>query len=318
MQKVLSLFWNPSEQRMRALLRLALTVLLMAVVVGTSQFAFSGLLVGLLPRGLQLTTALMVILTAAIVLSVFLAGLAIDRRPLRAYGLRLSRRWWTDFAFGLLLGGLLMLIIFLVELAAGWVTVTGFMRTDSTFWPEILLILVFGVCIGIQEELFSRGYFLLNLAEGLNGKRIGPRRALLAAFVISSIVFGLLHAANNNASLTSTLYVSAAGLLLGLGFVLTGDLAIPIGLPISWNFFQGNVFGFPVSGQQFGPTVIATQQSGPDWLTGGAFGPEAGVLGLLAIAIGIVITIAWLRWRNGSVQLRTQLAQYETSQAMRK
>ena len=157
----------------------------------------------------------------------------------------------------------------------------------------------------------TRGYLLRNLAEGLNFKRIGPRTALIAAYIISSLIFGGLHAANPNASLTSTLSIALAGLFLGLGFVLTGELAIPIGLHISWNFFQGNVFGFPVSGAYAGPSFIAIQQAGPAWATGGAFGPEAGVIGLAAILLGCGLTLWWVRRRTGQLRMQTELAEYQ-------
>jgi uncharacterized protein len=73
--------------------------------------------------------------------------------------------------------------------------------------------------------------------------------------------------------------------------------------------FQGNVFGFPVSGINTGATIIATESVGQQWLTGGAFGPEAGVLGLAAMVIGSVLTLVWIH-RKGRLTLRGALAEY--------
>jgi hypothetical protein len=122
-------------------------------------------------------------------------------------------------------------------------------------------------------------------------------------------VFGLLHATNPHASAGSTLNIGVAGLFLATGTLLTGELAIPVGLHIAWNFFQGNVFGFPVSGGDVrAATFVSIRQAGPNLWTGGAFGPEAGLLGLLATLVGILLTAIWVRWRCGSVGLDLSLA----------
>jgi len=114
---------------------------------------------------------------------------------------------------------------------------------------------------------------------------------------------------NPNATWVSTVNIVLAGIFLGLGMFLSGSLAIPIGLHISWNFFQGIVFGFPVSGMNMGAAMIATESAGPTWLTGGAFGPEGGALGLIAIFIGSGLTLLWLR-RKGRLSLHTDLSVY--------
>ena len=140
---------------------------------------------------------------------------------------------------------------------------------------------------------------------------LGARGGLWAGYLISSSVFGLLHATNPNATWISTLNLILAGLFLGLGFVLTGELSDPIGLHITWNFFQGNIFGFPVSGMKSGVSLISIQQRGSDLLTGGAFGPEAGLVGIFAILVGSLLTILYVRKTRGEVRMRTELAVYQ-------
>jgi membrane protease YdiL (CAAX protease family) len=248
-----------------------------------------------------------------LVFSVWLAGRILDRRPFADFGLHLNRDWWIDLGFGLFLGAFLMLLIFLVEWSAGWVTIAGTFvsyYTGIVFPVAILAPLIGFIFVGIQEELFSRGYQLQNIAEGLRGW-LGSWGAVIAATLLSSLVFGLLHIRNPNASLASTINLILAGaVLLGIGRLLTGELAIPIGVHISWNFFQGNVFGFPVSGTTTGAaTFLAVEQSGPQLWTGGNFGPEAGLLGIAGILLAGLLTILWVKWRYGEIGSNLELAQ---------
>lgn len=325
-----NIFINHSENRLRAFWRLIIQggIFLGIIIIGSIPI---GILAGVLlaalggnfrdPQAILAATghpllhagsALLSLL--AIFISYWVAARWLDRRPFRDFGFHLTRRWWADFGFGLLLGAVLMAIIFAVELATGWITITGFwhsFREDASFLASILAYVVVYFCVGIYEEMFSRGYQLRNLAEGLNFKVIGPRGALLIAYLFSSSIFGLLHLGNPNATAVSTLNLVVAGLFLGLGYVLTGELAVPIGLHMTWNFFQGNVFGFPVSGTSTAASLIAIQQRGPDLWTGGAFGPEAGLIGLAAILLGSLLIILWVRWRYGQARLHDSLAIYQ-------
>ena len=246
------------------------------------------------------------------VASVWLAGRFLDGRTFSGFGLHLNRAWWSDFGFGLLLGASLMSGIFLFELAAGWVTVTGTLEAvdGRSFFPAILAPVVLYSCVGFYEELVSRGYQLTNLAEGLNLPGIGPTGAILLAWVLSSSFFGLLHTFNPNATALSTFNIALAGMMLGLGYVLTGELAIPIGLHATWNFFQGNVFGLPVSGRDpSGATFLTTEQAGPNLLTGGPFGPEGGLLTPAAMVLGLLLISLYVYLRTGRVSIHTPIAQ---------
>ena len=326
------IFWNKEERRIRALWRIGLHTLLLAALIATFTLGLVGLrLLSDLVHGarsmrvssgqgltqflndpvlqLVITSLLM---GSGIFLSTYLAGRFIDRRKFSDFGFHFSRAWWIDFIFGLGLGGGLMALIFLAGWLTGNVQVVGFLKSYTqglTFPGGFLFALGFFVLVGIYEEVLSRGYHLINLAEGFGHVFPDRRTALIVALILSSAVFGLLHGGNPGASWVSTLNITLAGIFLGLGMILTGRLAISIGLHITWNFFQGNIFGFAVSGTRIGGTVLLSESTGPEWLTGGAFGPEAGVLGLIAMIIGSLLIYCWVN-RHGRQRLRTELAEY--------
>lgn len=251
---------------------------------------------------------------AAILVSLWLAGRFLDKRRFRDYGFGMDRGWWLDLGFGLFLGAFLMGGVFLVQLAFGWVSVTGSFESSLAGTPfalAILLPLSIFLCVGVYEEALSRGYQLTNLAEGLNYPFLGgPKGAVIMAWIITSGVFGVLHLGNPNASFISTTNIMFAGILLGVGYVLTGQLAIPIGVHTTWNFFQGNVFGFPVSGLEgLGASFLTTEQGGPELWTGGIFGPEAGLLVPIAIVVGSVATFFWVKIRHGKAGILASIAE---------
>jgi uncharacterized protein len=325
---VANIFRDPVERRPRAFWRLLLQGLIFFLLLAVPQVA-SVIIAGIFiqfPAGVDAAEAQNILLNnpllriaiaisqiIAIWISFLIAARWLDRRPMRDFGFRFGPRWWRDLAFGLFLGAFLIAFVFVIQLAMGWVEITGYMQpgpTGHAFWIGILTAAILFLSVGIYEEMLFRGYHLRNLAEGLEGRLINPRAALLLAYFLSSAVFGVAHANNPNATLVSTINIAIAGLFLGLGFVLTGELGIPIGLHITWNFFMGNVFGFPVSGMQFGATVVEVNQLGPDLYTGGAFGPEAGLLGLGAMLLGSLLTVLFVRWNYGKARFRDELAVY--------
>jgi len=339
--KILSIFWNSKDRRLRALWRLLIQssvwlgfqiglgvafvlLLLAAAVVGGWMPAqdltdSSDRIMDLLSR----PDILLILQIATFVItigSVWLAGRILDRRKFSDFGFHFSARWFLDLGFGLLLGAVLMAAVFAVELGAGWITVDGYLVTDEAggiFPLAILLPLILFLCVGISEELSSRGYQLKNMAEGMMGPRFGAAGAIFAATVCSSVIFGFLHAANPNITVISVLNLMAAGVFLALGYVLTGELALPIGIHITWNFFQGNVFGFPVSGlDPIAAKFIAIRQGGPEWITGGAFGPEGGLIGLAAMLLGSILILLWVRITRGRISLARRLAESPGEQSI--
>jgi membrane protease YdiL (CAAX protease family) len=313
-------FWNPEERRLRAGVRIYALVSLRSLVLAVIGAPVAVLVPDAVAGGsegldldaesLQTRVAGAVAAVVCTVLSVWVAGRLLDRRRFAEFGFRLMRGWWVDLFFGFALGGALMGGVFAVEQAAGWATVSG---TFEGGWGSPFLVLgpiaVF-MGAGVWEELFYRGYMLKNLAEGLSSPPLGPRGAVVLAWALISGLFGVMHIGNPNADAFAVVNIVAAGLMLGLPYVLTGELAVPIGLHVGWNFFQNMVFGFPVSGiEADGATVFSVDQAGPALLTGGAFGPEGGVLGLLAIGLGCAAILTWSRLKEGRVSVSVKVAQ---------
>lgn len=232
-------------------------------------------------------------------------GRFLDRRRLRDFGFRLDRDWWVDCGFGLALGAGLQAAVFGVGWLAGWFRVTATFASEGSFAVGFASVLVLFLSVGVYEELVARGWLLTNLAEGL--RFAGERVAVGVAVALSAGVFGVAHAMNPGATALSTAIIALAGVLLALGYVLTGELAIPIGVHVTWNLFQGAVFGFGVSGLSLPATVLETEPTGPTLLTGGSFGPEAGLLGLAAVVVGCGATVGWVRWRTGSVGIHPRV-----------
>jgi hypothetical protein len=279
---ILRIFLSPDEPRLRAGWRVVLHTIILGLV--SSVFLLSSILLPASVGGGSVDTSLVSLIfeLVSIVIATWLARRYIDRRSFKSLGFRLSRQGWRDLAVGIALPGVLMGAIFVVELLLGWTTFEGW-AWQSTGLSNIVFGLFSGLVaftlVGFSEELLSRGYHLQNLKDGLN---------LGWALLISSGIFALLHAANPNSSWISTIGILFSGYFLAYGWIRTGQLWLSIGLHIGWNFFEGNVFGFPVSGLTTFRLIHHTT-TGPEIITGGAFGPEAGLIVLPAMALGILL-----------------------------
>lgn len=135
--------------------------------------------------------------------------------------------------------------------------------------------------VGTGEEIIFRGVLF---------RWIDEKWGFMVALIVSALLFGLIHISESNATLWSSIAIAIeAGLLLGAAYKYSGTLWLPIGIHWAWNFTQGNIFGFEVSGKDIGVSLLNATVSGPDWLTGGAFGAEASVI---PVVLGLLLS-AW-------------------------
>ncbi len=301
-----NIFWNNKEKRIKASWRIIFQLMMMVPLVAVPVVAVIRLAEYMLKKEVihaspEIFDKVMDIVVGILVpfmvlMSVKLAGKYLDKRTLRNFGFSLGRAWWRQYMYGILLGGFLMTFVFLVEFIFGKVEISGLLvvRAAGIHLLFASLYLIFKACsVSFYEELISRGYHLINLKEGLTGSSwLTDKQAIFGAMLITSSLFGLFHIFNDNATVLSTIGLIVIGFLFATAFVVTNQLGLPIGLHLSWNLFQGFVYGYPVSGDHEIASLIANSQLGDDdWFTGGLFGPEGGVIGILASLLGIVILV---------------------------
>ena len=271
------IFLSPDEPRLRAGWRLLLHTLLM-LVFGTIIGAIA-LALGILDLDSIWGQVLNFLIITS---SVYVARRWLDKRSFESLGLKLDRHTLIDLLTGIGITFVQMGFIYVVMLSLGWLTFEGFAWEFDPVNVVVMGVLSFFVVfifVGWNEELLSRGYHLQTIASGLN---------LFWGVVISSAVFGLLHLGNPNATWVSAAGIFFAGVYLAYGYIRTRQLWLPIGLHIGWNFFEGVVFGFPVSGLDIYALTRITVH-GPELWTGGAFGPEAGLIVLPSLIVGALL-----------------------------
>lgn len=300
-------FINEEEGRIRAFWRLILQVALMVFLMIIVALAYHA------------EVFMKFVSLGAILVSVWVAGRYLDHRPFRGFGMQMNASWWESCGVGFLIGGGAMSGIFLWEWSMGWVHITGlgWQRVSET--PFVLNIsgyFLLMTAVGFQEELLFRGYQLRNLSEGFNLESITSRQAAIGAMVLTAVIFGAMHMGNPGASIVSTVNVMLAGLVLAWPYLVTGELALPIGIHVAWNFFQGGVYGFPVSGMPWRTALIQVKQQGPEWATGGSFGPEAGVAGLLGLVAVVLLYAAYLKAKGYNMKPDSSFAIYRQSGEM--
>lgn len=145
---------------------------------------------------------------------------------------------------------------------------------------------------GVVEELLIRAVLLR-----LVWRAFGP----WIAFAASAALFGFGHLGNPNATVFAAVCIALeAGIMLGAFYALTGRLWLSIGVHAAWNFTQGYLFGAAVSGTAFGPAIASStaRPGAAEWLTGGAFGPEASLPGLV-VCTTVGIAVMRMAWRAG-------------------
>ncbi len=284
-------FVNPQSGLLRAGWRISAFVVIFMAITAAGMLGIRAILGGL-PKtsDLQFT-----ILAVTATIAVAIARKYLDRKSFTSLGLTFDKYAVLDVLYGIVNSALVMAGIYFAMLWTNLIEFQGFSGWMGSASPNLslgvaVLPIVFAVIYKLAivawwEELVFRGYIFQNLVAGVG---------LMWSVVISSLVFGLIHASNPDATILSSLLIALITPQLIYAYLKTGQLWMPIGLHLGWNFFQASVFGFAASGMK-SPSLISQSPVGPEWLSGGAFGAEGSVLIIPFTILSLFLIHYWVR-----------------------
>ncbi|HSH50116.1 MAG TPA: type II CAAX endopeptidase family protein [Bacteroidales bacterium] len=204
-------------------------------------------------------------------LSIWVFRKFIDKKSILSLGFNIKGRF-RDIVAGFLLGFILQGLGFIILYYSNQLTVTEIVFNANAFLGSLLMFII----VGVVEESVMRGYILCNLMEHMKNRYL--------ALLISALIFAVFHGLNPNITVIGLINLILAGFVLGIAYIHTRNLWFPIFLHISWNFFQGPVFGFEVSGMDT-KAIINHDVIGNDLITGGRFGFEGSILITIILVI---------------------------------
>ncbi len=214
----------------------------------------------------------------------FLAAKFLDKRPPASIGFSFHSRFLIEYLQGVGIGIALVSLLFFLELSAGHLEVS-FRHLSGALLKDILVIALLTTFFqSAFEELFFRGYLFQTLIEGTNA---------FFAVLILSVLFGIGHLVTPNSSWIVAVNLSVFGAMHAIAYLKTRSLFMASGLHFSWNFFMRNVYSLPVSGTETSRSFLDVRASGPQWVTGGDYGPEAGIPALLLMIICSIFIWYW-------------------------
>lgn len=193
-----------------------------------------------------------------------------------------------EYGTGFVLGGLM------VCASVACIAALGGLRALSLAPGGIIVLpLLMHITVGLVEEMLLRGIFFRVVQQS-----VGSWLALLA----SGLVFGAMHLVNDNISVLGIAGTAAAGVFFAAAFLLTGRLWLCAALHAGWNFVQDGIFSLAVSGHTVKEGLLSTELSGPDWLTGGAFGIEGSAVDLVLLVLATIAMVTLAQRRGRMVQ----------------
>jgi len=281
-----------THPRLRALRNLAFAIVVVWFAPYVASLAAGGFSSG------QWTTPLFVLFLVFLYVIVFGGmGNVLDgqARPFTAMGLAPRPGWGEEFALGGVVGWAMVVVV------VGAIAVVGSLRVgfdhSAGGWAGFLVNLVTILLASLGEEVVYRGYPFQRLMEATSP---------FIAVLIASIVFGVRHAGNPDATPRSIAVTVFAGVVLSVAYLRTRALWLSWGLHFGWNFSLAAIFGLPMSGFGRYSSLVQTRARGPLWLTGGGYGPEASLTAAIVLFAGIWVVVRVTReyaWRYGHPEI---------------
>ncbi|EPY6471744.1 CPBP family intramembrane glutamic endopeptidase [Clostridium sporogenes] len=185
------------------------------------------------------------------------------------------------YILGFIVGIILFSLVVMVLIITGHTNLVNGLNLNNIV--PLMVVLPGWIIQSAAEEILVRGW-LMNV--------LGAKYNITIGLIFSSLLFALLHFLNPNVSLVAILNLFITGILFGLYVIKTKNLWGACGLHAAWNFFQGNIFGFEVSGIKTGVgSLMKLKLVGSDLFTGGSFGPEAGIACTIVLSVAIIILL---------------------------
>ena len=209
--------------------------------------------------------------------SVVLLWKVFEKKPIREMGLVNIKKGYKDLVAGLIFGAISMSMVFAILLGSNNIQLVSSL-TKPSFNIALLMELILFIFVGFDEEMFTRGYCMSVLNQ---------TRKKWVVVGVSSIIFALMHSFNPDMTLLSYLNLFLVGVLFAYMFIKSNNLWLTIGYHITWNFFEGPVFGFQVSGLNM-KSIYLVKKPADNIITGGGFGPEGGLVVTFIIILGLI------------------------------
>jgi uncharacterized protein len=227
------------------------------------------------------------IIAIALLLATAICIRLVDRRPWGDVWLDAAAAKPRYVVAGFAIGALTIAVPIVALIGTGWLHAAA--SAPGSWWAACLHVSALLIPAALAEELLTRGYILSVLRESWGW---------LWAIAATSIVFGLLHLQNPGATAGSVAMVTLAGFFLAAVLYRTRSLYAAWSAHFAWNWTMAVIFHASVSGLPLESPGYRYVDAGPDWATGGVWGPEGGIPAAIGMAGGMALLFARGRARR--------------------